>query len=695
MLISHKYEVLAEIGRGGMGVVYKVRHTSLHTISALKILPAHLAADHELVARFHREARVMAQLRHPNVVRVVDVDKSDDLHYFVMEYVDGCSLSHLITRDGPMSVTATLDVAIQVTRAVAYAHGQHPSVIHRDLKPSNILIEADTGRAVVTDFGLAKLAGGAESLRTESGKFIGTLRYCAPEQLIGAREIDGRVDIYALGMVIYEMIAGRSAYAELERPHVIAGLLQMNLEHPFQFDPRIPEGVRRLILRATAKDRDRRYPTAAALLDDVERLGADEATAAKDPTLQSAPTSRDVESAERTRSRSRARGIAVGTIATVGVAVGSAVFVRHAFFGADGGRNERASPAIPAQGAVRDVAEKPDREVRKFISVMDFSIGSPDPKIDWMRAAIRDNLNSRLSASPDCKVFSKEFIDFKAQQMVREGEYQDVKAATMEVAQRLGVTKAVLGSFRADRDVLHIEAHLVDMETGVQEASEVVEGDQSRFADLQAALAKKLMARLGVTPAAEPEPLQAADSDANLESYRLLLQAEGQGGAAEPAPAPTSAGRRPDRHGRVLQPLRRLDDLARLTVDLFAVDDARAAQNEKAIPTPEDQIRATLERYRQACERKDLALLQEVYQQLSAPQIEANRKYFANARDLTVSFEEIDVAIGGDEAAVSYTRKDNFIDNVTERPTKVQVRLTKIMVRVDGMWKLVAAPGKK
>jgi TolB-like protein len=341
---------------------------------------------------------------------------------------------------------------------------------------------------------------------------------------------------------------------------------------------------------------------------------------------------------------------------------------------------KREGRGVAADGGAPGGA-KADRDgARTFISVMDFSAGSPNGDLDWMRGAIRDNLNSRLSASPDCKVFSKEFIDFKAQQMVREGEYRDVKAATMEVAQRLGVTKAVLGSFRADRDVLHIEAHLVDMETGVQEASEIVEGSESRFAELQAALAKKLMARLGVAPAPEAEPVQAAESNADLDDYRLLLQAEGQAGAAEPMPAATGAPRR-DRHGSLRVPL--------------GVAAAYAAATDDATLSAEEQIRATLERYRRACEHKDLAELQEVYQQLSPPQIEANRRYFANARDLSVSFEEIDVAVGGDEAAVSYTRKDNFVDNGTARPTKVEVRLTKMMVRVDGAWKLVSTAPKK
>jgi serine/threonine-protein kinase len=688
VLISQKYEVLSEIGRGGMGIVYKVRHTSLETVSALKILPAHLADDAELVARFHREARVMAQLRHPNIVRVIDVDKSGDLHYFVMEYVDGRSLSRLIADNGPYGLGETLEIAIQLTRAMVYAHGRRPAVIHRDIKPSNILIEAETGRAVLTDFGLAKLAGGAESIRTETGKFIGTLRYCAPEQLTGTREMDVRVDVYALGMTIYEMHAGRPAYVDLEQPQVIAGLLQLSTEHPFRFERSVPDDFRRLIARATAKDRDRRYPTVEALLADLERL--------KDSLSPSRGATTVGTQLQPADGGKRRRQIALAGTAAIGLAVAGAVAMRESRLGVFDAPKEsttaRSAAVSSPTAAAPDAADKPQSAIRKFVSVMDFSPGSPDPQFNWMRDAIRDNLNSRLSGASDCKVFSKEFLDFKAQQMVREGHYADVKSAVMEVAQKLGVTKAILGSYRADRGTLHIEAHLVDMETGVQEASETVEGDPTDFTDLQASLAKKLMARLGVTPPLpEPEAAQAAAGDTDLDNYRLLLEAEGRDGASQPAPAPTTPRKDKGRHGSAEPPSRAIDDVAAAILRVVDVPVAVALDvPAERVASAEQEIRETLERYRRACEQKDLTALEDIYDHLTPSQIDANRRYFDNAGDLQVAFEEIDVALGENEAAVSYTRRDRFIDKGTERPTKVDIRLTKIFVRVDGHWKIGA-----
>lgn len=688
MIISNKYEVLSEIGRGGMGIVYKVRHTSLETVWALKILPAHLAEDHELVGRFHREARVMARLRHPNIVRVIDVDKSGDLHYFVMEYIDGRSLGAPLAEGIGRSYRDVLDLTIQVTRALAYAHSQKPAVIHRDIKPSNILLETETSRAVVTDFGLAKLAGGADSIRTESGKFIGTLRYCAPEQLTGQREVDGRLDVYAIGMVAYELYSGRSAYVDLERPHIIAGLLQMTVEHPFRWEREVPDDFRRLILRATAKDRDRRYGSVAAMLEDLERLLAAAPRDTDDPAATLHPGGySSAEPFVATPHRSRLWAMAIGTLA-VSLAAGGGLVLRDRLTrSSDRGMVDTgAGGTAPSIGGGAAAAKRPEN-VQRSVSVLDFSAGSPDPQISWMRDAIRDNLNSRLSSSPECKVFSKEFIDFKAQQMVREGQHQDVKAATMEVAEKLGVTKAVLGSFRAENGTLHIEAHIVDMETGVQEASEMVEGGQDEFADLQRSLARKLMVRLGVSLPPDDDVVRSAGSSDDLENYRLLLQAEGQT-AAEPTPIstpPPKDARGKDRRG-MLDPRSLMDAL---TTTAYAVE------TDEANPSEETEIRDILERYRVACERKDLEMLRSVYDNLTPAQIEANRRYFENARSLAVSFGDIDIALGRNEAAVSYTRKDQFIDNETERPTKVEIRLTKILVRVDGAWKILSGKRAK
>ena len=155
-VISNKYEVIGELGRGGMGVVYKVRHSMLGKTYALKVLPAELMmANQDLVTRFYREARVMARLTHSNIVQVMDIDRDEnrDWYYFVMEYIQGKSLKHHIKNRGPLPLPEVLEIGCQVARALVYAHRQSPPVIHRDIKPENIMIEEPRQRVVVLDFG--------------------------------------------------------------------------------------------------------------------------------------------------------------------------------------------------------------------------------------------------------------------------------------------------------------------------------------------------------------------------------------------------------------------------------------------------------------------------------------------------------------------------------------------------------------
>jgi serine/threonine-protein kinase len=164
MVISRKYEVIGQLGQGGMGVVYKVRHTALDTTLALKVLPRDLMENPEMVTRFYREARVMARLRHPNIVRVLDIERDEALnfHYFVMEYIQGKTLRQYIQENGPLPLADVLEIGRQVAKALVYAHAHAPPIIHRDIKPANIMIEDGSARVVVMDFGIAKELGESE-----------------------------------------------------------------------------------------------------------------------------------------------------------------------------------------------------------------------------------------------------------------------------------------------------------------------------------------------------------------------------------------------------------------------------------------------------------------------------------------------------------------------------------------------------
>ncbi|MBI3247053.1 MAG: protein kinase [Deltaproteobacteria bacterium] len=280
MIISRKYEVLGQLGQGGMGVVYKVRHMALDSISALKMLPRDLMENPDMVARFYREARVVARLSHPNIVRVSDIDHDEALgfHYFVMEYIEGQTFAQYLRERGPLPLHEVVSVTRQAASALAYAHSYTPSVIHRDIKPANIMIEERTGRVVVMDFGIAKELDTAET--TQTGMVIGTLKYCSPEQMLH-EQLDGRADIYSLGMVMYEAYAGSQFFAGLDETAVIGKVLYNDQDHlPVFSRPASPAFVA-LVTKAIAKSRDHRYQNMEELLQDLntcEETGPVDAT---------------------------------------------------------------------------------------------------------------------------------------------------------------------------------------------------------------------------------------------------------------------------------------------------------------------------------------------------------------------------------------------------------------------------------
>lgn len=270
MIISHKYEVQDQLGQGSMGVVYKVRHIALETISALKVLPTHLMGNPEVVKRFYREARVMARLHHPHIARVIDIQRDDDhqFYYFVMEYIQGQTLRQYLQERGALPLREVIEITRQVARALDSAHSHSPQVIHRDIKPTNIMIEDRTRRVVVMDFGIAKELD--ESEMTRAGTMLGTLKYCPPEQM-RHEPLDGSADVYALGMVMYEAYTGTHLLAGLGKEDVIRKVLEPK-ENELSFTRGTPAEFVALVSRAVAKAREKRYRRMADLLSDIDTL---------------------------------------------------------------------------------------------------------------------------------------------------------------------------------------------------------------------------------------------------------------------------------------------------------------------------------------------------------------------------------------------------------------------------------------
>lgn len=263
-LLNERYKIKATIGGGGMANVYLARDMILERDVAIKVLRLEYADDEEFIARFDREAQSATSLSHPNIVSIYDVGEEDHILYMVMEYVDGMTLKEYIQRNGPIQVQEALNIMKQITDAIAHAHAN--DIVHRDIKPQNILIDP-TGSVKVTDFGIA-IALSATAL-TQTNAVLGSVHYLSPEQARGGMATK-KSDIYALGIVLYELLTGRLPFSG-ETPVAIAlKHLQNDTPSVRRFNQDVPQSVENIVLQATAKDPFHRYEAVYDMADAVE-----------------------------------------------------------------------------------------------------------------------------------------------------------------------------------------------------------------------------------------------------------------------------------------------------------------------------------------------------------------------------------------------------------------------------------------
>jgi serine/threonine-protein kinase len=262
------YEILEEVARGGMGVVYKARQTALDRVVALKMILAGAYAAGETVARFEAEARAVARFQHPNIVQVFEVGRHDGLPYFSLEFVEGGTLAKKIARE-PQPPAFAAETVEKLARAVQYAHDR--GIVHRDLKPANVLL-ADDGTPKIADFGLAKSLEG-DSGQTQSGQVLGTPSYMAPEQARGDVEAVGpAADVWALGAILYDLLTGRPPFAGSSVLDTLEMVRWRDPVPPSQLTAKLPRDLETICLKCLQKERARRYASAGELADDLRRF---------------------------------------------------------------------------------------------------------------------------------------------------------------------------------------------------------------------------------------------------------------------------------------------------------------------------------------------------------------------------------------------------------------------------------------
>ena len=501
------YEILAKIGHGGMGEVYRALDTKLDREVALKVVPADMARDPDRLIRFEREAKTVAALKHPNIVTIYSVEEADGLRFLTMELVEGRTLTKILLKEG-LPLDRLFDIAIPLVDAVSSAHAK--GITHRDLKPDNIMIDGE-GRLRVLDFGLAKLQGpqwGGDGTRTttvtagtEEGKILGTVAYMSPEQAEG-KAIDQRSDIFSLGTILYEMATGSRPFLGDTNISTIGSILKDEPVSVTELNFSLPRHAGRIIGRCLAKDPSRRYQTAVDLRNDLEGL-KDEIESGG--TLLESAVGRDPAADPRPPRRSRAKLWL--PVFAVGIVVAALLVFQPFNFGL--------SPDGSAKAGENTLA------VMYFENMVDPADSSRLGEI------VTNLLITDLSESESVKVLSSQRLYDILKLKGKEGAKLITRETATEVARHGGAHRMLMGSIlQAEPNVL-ITAQLVDVGTGEIEASQRVIGEAGEqvFALIDR-LSDEIRKDLEL-PAVSSSVAEVSVADAtthNREAYRSYLE---------------------------------------------------------------------------------------------------------------------------------------------------------------------------
>lgn len=525
-MMVNRYKILDLLGKGGMGEVYLAEDTELHRRIALKVLPAGFTRDSDRVRRFVREAHAASALNHPNIVTIHEIGRLDDVHFIVTEFIDGQTLRDQF-RAGGMLLTEALEVAIQVAAALDAAHAA--GIVHRDIKPENIMVRRD-GYVKVLDFGLAKLAENQmpsqdletakEHVGTNPGMVMGTVNYMSPEQARGL-DVDARTDLWSLGVVLYEMLAGRVPFGGETPSHVVVSILERN-PAPLTLHSELPPELEQIVIKTLRKDKNERYQTASDLAVDLRRLKQDlEADARLQSPLR--PNRMGGVTVTRSDGPAAAGTIRPSTANTADAVVGQSTSSVEYLIG-EIKRHKRGSALATAAIVIAVTAFAffyvarsgyfaASGEAIDSVAVLPFVNVSANPNTEYLSDGISDNIINSLSRLPALKVMSLNSV------LRYKGKPTDPQA----VGRELNVRAVLMSRFVLQGDNLTISTELVDVRDNRRLWGEQYNRKLSDIIVVQTEIAREISQNLLLRLSSQDKKQLAKRYTENSEAYQLYL----------------------------------------------------------------------------------------------------------------------------------------------------------------------------